>query len=264
MRTQCIRRHYEQMEWVDEEEEKRRFLAWKKGMTGFPIVDAGMRELYATGWMTQSVRMVVASFLTEYLRVNWTKGCEWFHYTLVDADPAINSMMWQNAGRSGIDQWNFVLSPKTASQDPTGAYTKKWVPELANLPTTNLLHRPWEATQEVLNGAGVVLGRTYPKRIVEDLKRERQSSIESTLTMRRQSQDYNSSRGYDLIDLPNGEKSVVFTKKEYRIDEDGNVLKIESTPEKNSGRRSKPNYRKKRRKAKATDPTLASNLKTSH
>ena len=253
MRTRCIRSHYEKMEWVEANEEKRRFEAWKKGMTGYPIVDAGMRELYTTGWMTQSVRMVVASFLTEYLRCDWKKGCEWFHYTLVDADSAINAMMWQNAGRSGIDQWNFVLSPKTASQDPTGDYTRKWVPELATLPTTNLVHRPWEATEEVLNEAGVILGETYPHRIVKDLKLERQLSIDSTLSMRRSSQSYNSDRGYDLIDLPNGQKTVVFTKKEYRIDENGVVLKPDtSSSGKKSSGRTKSNRSKKRRKAKAT------------
>lgn len=99
MRDSSIRAHYENTKWCEGEEEKKRFEAWKSGMTGFPLVDAGMRELYKTGWLTQSVRMVVASFLTEYLRVNWVKGCEWFHYTLVDADSAINAMMWQNAGR---------------------------------------------------------------------------------------------------------------------------------------------------------------------
>ena len=123
MRASPIRKHYQNTEWVSEEEEKRRFEAWKLGKTGFPIVDAAMRELYETGWMTQSIRMVVASFLVEYLRVNWVKGCEWFHYTLVDSDSAINAMMWNNAGKSGIDQWNFVLSPVTASQDPSGSYT---------------------------------------------------------------------------------------------------------------------------------------------
>ncbi len=255
MRTRCIRPHYEEMEWVGGAEEDRRFEAWKNGMTGYPIVDAGMRELYATGWMTQSVRMVVASFLTEYLRCDWKKGCEWFHYTLVDADSAINAMMWQNAGRSGIDQWNFVLSPKTASQDPSGEYTKRWVPELAALPTTNLVHRPWEATAEVLEQAGVILGQTYPHRIVIDLKLERQLSIENTLAMRRKSQEYNSDRGYDLIDLPNGQKTVVFTKKEYRIDDQGNLLKQDNSSEKKTSHRTKSNRSKKRRKAKATTKT---------
>jgi deoxyribodipyrimidine photolyase len=264
MRTRCIRQHYEQMEWVGSaEEEDRRFDAWKKGMTGYPIVDAGMRELYTTGWMTQSVRMVVASFLTEYLRVDWKKGCEWFHYTLVDADSAINAMMWQNAGRSGIDQWNFVLSPKTASQDPTGEYTKKWVPELAMLPTTNLLHRPWEATEEVLEDARVILGQTYPHRIVKDLKVERQRSVENTLAMRRKSQAYNSSRGYDLIDLPNGQKSVVFTKKEFRIDENGNLLKHDDMAGKKSSSQTKSKRSKKRRKKKVTAVVASRNSKRS-
>ena len=100
MRHKSIRQHYEDTEWIGDEEASRRFEAWKKGRTGYPLVDAGMRELWRTGWMTQSVRMVVASFLVEYLRVNWTRGAEWFHYTLVDADSSINAMMWQNAGRS--------------------------------------------------------------------------------------------------------------------------------------------------------------------
>ena len=224
MRNRSIRRHYEKSGWVTGEEEQRRLRAWQRGETGFPIVDAGMRELYRTGWMTQSVRMVVASFLVEYLRVTWVKGCEWFHYTLVDADSAINAMMWQNAGKSGIDQWNFILSPVTASQDPSGDYVRQWVPELASLPTIALVHRPWEAPDYVLEEAGVVLGETYPERIVVDLQTERSLSVKSTLEMRRQSQEWNNDRGYDLIELPNGKKTVVFTKKEYRIDPEGNKI----------------------------------------
>eukprot|EP00429_Kryptoperidinium_foliaceum_P029869 CAMPEP_0176134266 /NCGR_PEP_ID=MMETSP0120_2-20121206/68089_1 /TAXON_ID=160619 /ORGANISM="Kryptoperidinium foliaceum, Strain CCMP 1326" /LENGTH=225 /DNA_ID=CAMNT_0017469911 /DNA_START=157 /DNA_END=830 /DNA_ORIENTATION=+ len=224
MRSTPIRKHYQQTKWVTGEEEKRRFQAWKWGRTGFPIVDAGMRELYATGWMMQPIRMVVASFLVEYLRVNWTKGCEWFHYTLVDADSAINAMMWNNAGKSGIDQWNFVLSPIAASQDPSGDYTRKWVPELAELPSASLVHRPWEAPAEVLEQANIVLGETYPDRVITDLKGERAKSIESTLEMRRKSQHANTDRGYDVIGLPNGKSTVVFTKKKYRIDAKGDVL----------------------------------------
>jgi deoxyribodipyrimidine photo-lyase len=228
MRHVSIRRHYENTEWVSGEEEVRRFDAWKLGKTGFPIVDAGMRELYATGWMTQNIRMVVASFLTEFLRVNWVKGCEWFHYTLVDADSAINAMMWQNAGRSGIDQWNFVLSPETASQDPSGDYTRKWIPELAQLPTTGLLHRPWQAPEDVLTQAAIVLGETYPNRVVVDLKKERTQTVKNVLDMRRNSQGGNDDRGYDLITLPDNEQTVVFTKKEYRIDREGNVMTASS------------------------------------
>lgn len=248
MRYKCIRSHYENMGWVTGEEEKRRFEAWKRGNTGFPIVDAAMRELYETGWMTQSIRMVVASFLVEYLRINWTKGCEWFHYTLVDADSAINPMMWQNAGKSGTDQWNFILSPTTASQDPSGDYTRRWVPELAKLSSAALVHRPWEAMPEQLDSAGVVLGETYPHRIVDDLKAERQQSVDATLQMRRRSQENNSDRGYDLIRLPNGEKTVVFTKKEYRIDSNGQLIKDDDprqdTRRKTGGNKAK--YKSKR------------------
>ena len=93
MRDKSIRLHYDDTEWCSPEEEEKRFNCWKKGQTGYPLVDAGMRELRHTGWMTQSVRMVVASFLCEHLRVNWVRGAEYFHYTLVDADSAINSMM---------------------------------------------------------------------------------------------------------------------------------------------------------------------------
>jgi len=234
MRDRSIRVHYEETEWVIGEEEKIRFKAWKNGQTGYPLVDAGMRELYATGWMTQSVRMVVALFLTEYLRVNWVKGCEWFHYTLVDADSAINAMMWQNAGRSGIDQWNFVMSPEAASQDGTGSYTRKWVPELSKLPTP-LLHKPWGATVEVLRQADIVLGETYPHRIVTDLKAERQKSVDSVLAMRRKNQQYNDNRGYDIVALPGGKQTVVFTSKQFRIDRDGNVIKATATQRKPEG-----------------------------
>ena len=204
-------------------------------MTGYPLVDAGMRELYHTGWLTQSVGMVVASFLTEYLRVNWVKGFEWFHYTLVDADSAINAMMWQNAGRSGIDQWNFVMSPVAASQDHTGKYTKKWVPELSKL-SKPLLHKPWDAPEAVLSEAGIVLGETYPHRIVLDLPSERAASVESVLKMRRNSQEFNDKKGYDLIMLPTGEKTVVFTKKEYRIDDKGTVIPATSDRRSRKGR----------------------------
>jgi len=235
MRDRSIRPHYEETEWVSGDEERRRFHAWKTGQTGYPLVDAGMRELYETGWMTQSVRMVVASFLTEYLRVNWVKGCEWFHYTLADADSAINAMMWQNAGRSGIDQWNFVMSPEAASQDGDGSYTKRWVPELARL-SKPLLHKPWQVPIDNLLQAGVVLGQTYPHRIVVDLKGERKKSIESVLEMRRENQTYNDSGGYDNIILPNGKRTVVFTKKEYRINRIGDVISTDRRRTNKSGR----------------------------
>jgi hypothetical protein len=181
MRTHSIRAHYDSIAWVEPKTEyDRRLKAWQTGTTGYPMVDAGMRELFSTGWMTQSVRMVCASFLVEYLRVSWVDGAAWFADTLCDADSAINSMMWQNAGRSGVDQWNFVLSPENGSQDPSGRYVSRWVPELAKLlqsgcPSSSsstaassssssskhsvtLIHQPWKASAEVLRKAGLVLG----------------------------------------------------------------------------------------------------------
>lgn len=243
MREVSIRSHYEDMEWVEGDEKKKRLEAWKNGKTGYPIVDAGMRELYMTGWMTQSLRMVVASFLVEYLRVSWVEGCKWFHYTLADADSAINAMMWQNAGKCGIDQWNFVLSPTTASQDPFAEYTSKWVPELSGLPSKYIC-RPWEASKEELSKSKVVLGKTYPLRIVDDLKAERRASITSTLEMRRNNQKSNTDRGYDVIVLPDGESTVVFTKKEYRIGRDGNVIVESHTNRGNSKSRQSKRRRK--------------------
>merc|ERR1712176_871244 len=139
----------------------------------------------------------------------------------------INSMMWQNAGRSGIDQWNFVNSPENGSQDPTRAYVRKWIPELRRLPD-RVLHKPWTAASDVLARAGVDLGRTYPRRIVSDLKAERRISVEMVLEMRRANQDRNF-QGYDTITLPDGSTTRVFTKKEYRINADGTVMRQQSS-----------------------------------
>jgi len=104
---------------------------WRYGYTGYPLVDAGQRQLWQVGWSQQNVRMVAASFLVEYLRLDWKEGAKWYVETLLDHDPAINTMMWQNAGRSGIDAWNFVLNPiNGAARDPLAEYSMKWIPEL--------------------------------------------------------------------------------------------------------------------------------------
>ena len=101
--------------------------AWQFGQTGYPLVDAGMRELWATGYLPNYVRHVVAGFLIEYLNVDWRHGQLWFHDTLVDADVAIQGFMWQNGGHSGMDQWNFVMHPVYAakSADPDGEYVRR-------------------------------------------------------------------------------------------------------------------------------------------
>jgi deoxyribodipyrimidine photo-lyase len=144
--------------------------AWKTGQTGYPIVDAGMRELWHTGVMHNRVRMVVASFLVKHLLIDWREGERWFWDTLVDADPASNPANWQWVAGSGADAAPYfrVFNPILQGEkfDPDGAYVRRWVAELARLPTT-LIHRPWDAAPMELTSAGVELGRTYPLPIVE-------------------------------------------------------------------------------------------------
>jgi deoxyribodipyrimidine photo-lyase len=144
--------------------------AWQRGTTGYPIVDAGMRELWRTGWMHNRVRMIAGSFLVKDLLLSWTEGARWFWDTLVDADLASNTLGWQWVAGCGADAAPFfrIFNPTTQSTkfDPTGEYVRRWVPEIARLPN-DWLHRPWEAPSQVLEAAGVSLGRTYPFPLVD-------------------------------------------------------------------------------------------------
>jgi deoxyribodipyrimidine photo-lyase len=144
--------------------------AWQKGLTGYPVVDAGMRQLWTTGYMHNRVRMIAASFLTKHLLLPWTHGEAWFWDTLVDADLANNSVNWQWVAGCGADAapyfrvFNPVLQGKKFDTD--GDYVRRWVPELAHLPASHI-HAPWSADAEVLAQAKVVLGKTYPKPLVD-------------------------------------------------------------------------------------------------
>jgi deoxyribodipyrimidine photo-lyase len=144
--------------------------AWQRGRTGYPIVDAGMRQLWHTGWMHNRVRMIVASFLIKHLLLPWQEGEAWFWDTLVDADLAANSASWQWVAGCGADAAPYfrIFNPvlQGAKFDPDGAYVRRWVPELARLAAA-LIHAPWQASPIELNDAGVVLGRTYPAPIVD-------------------------------------------------------------------------------------------------
>lgn len=144
--------------------------AWQQGQTGYPVVDAGMRELWHTGYMHNRMRMVTASFLTKHLLTHWRTGERWFWDTLVDADPASNTASWQWAAGSGADAAPYfrIFNPVTQGQkfDADGVYVRRWVPELAALPD-RYLHRPWEAPAAVLEEAGVSLGSGYPQPIVD-------------------------------------------------------------------------------------------------
>ncbi len=143
--------------------------AWQKGRTGYPIVDAGMRELWTTGWMHNRVRMIVASFLVKDLLLPWTQGARWFWDTLVDADLAQNTLGWQWTAGCGADAAPYfrVFNPISQGEkfDPQGDYVRRWCPELAKLPG-EWLHKPWQAQSETLAHAGLALGRDYPEPIV--------------------------------------------------------------------------------------------------
>jgi deoxyribodipyrimidine photo-lyase len=158
------------LRWRRDESAKR---AWQRGLTGFPIVDAGMRQLWTTGWMHNRVRMIAASFLVKDLLLPWPLGARWFWDTLVDADLANNTLGWQWAAGCGADAAPFfrVFNPVLQGKkfDPEGRYVRLFVPELARL-DTRWVHEPWRAPANILAQAGIELGRTYPRPIVDHAK----------------------------------------------------------------------------------------------
>jgi deoxyribodipyrimidine photo-lyase len=164
---QPLRPEFSDFPWLEDEAAER---AWRKGRTGYPLVDAGMRELWATGWMHNRVRMVVASFLTKDLLIPWQRGAAWFRETLVDADLANNTMGWQWTAGCGADAAPYfrVFNPVSQSQkfDGAGDYIRRWVPELARL-DARCIHEPAKADEAVLRRAGVVLDDNYPRPVVE-------------------------------------------------------------------------------------------------
>lgn len=174
--SKAFRENFEEFPWARDRDLLR---AWQRGETGYPIVDAGMRELWTTGYMHNRVRMIVASFLIKDLMQPWQDGQAWFWDTLVDADLANNSASWQWVAGSGADAAPYfrIFNPITQGSkfDPDGRYVRRWIPELKKLPDDNI-HAPWTADAETLSSAGVVLGKTYPKPIV-DHKAARQRAL---------------------------------------------------------------------------------------
>lgn len=158
---------FDGFEWRNDDDE---FRAWRRGMTGYPIVDAGMRQLRRHGWMHNRVRMIAASFLVKDLLIDWRCGEAWFRDTLVDADPANNAASWQWVAGSGADASPFfrIFNPVLQGEtfDPEGDYVGAYVPELRRL-GPKYIHRPFEAPKRVLNAAGIILGHTYPAPMVD-------------------------------------------------------------------------------------------------
>lgn len=165
--TAPLRESYSSFPWKKDEYY---LTAWKRGQTGYPIVDAGMRELWQTGWMHNRVRMIVGSFLVKDLLIHWLEGARWFWDTLVDADLANNTLGWQWVGGCGADAAPYfrIFNPMTQGDkfDPNGDYVRRWIPELQKLPN-RYLQRPWEAPKEALLAAGIKLGIDYPYPIVD-------------------------------------------------------------------------------------------------
>ena len=165
--SEPFRKEYATFPWS---KDAKHLSAWQRGKTGYPIVDAGMRELRATGYMHNRVRMIAASFLIKHLMLPWQSGEEWFWDTLVDADLANNSANWQWVAGSGADAAPYfrIFNPVLQGEkfDPEGNYVRHWVPELARLPR-EIIHAPWKADADTLASADVKLGKSYPKPIVE-------------------------------------------------------------------------------------------------
>jgi deoxyribodipyrimidine photo-lyase len=162
-----LRAEYSKFPWRSD---ARALRAWQRGQTGYPLVDAGMRQLWSTGWMHNRVRMVVASFLVKHLLLAWQDGARWFWDTLLDADLGNNSLGWQWSAGSGADAAPYfrIFNPTSQAEkfDPAAAYVKRWVPELARVPAKYAL-APWDAPPLVLAQAGVTLGDEYPRPIVD-------------------------------------------------------------------------------------------------
>jgi len=167
---------------------QRRLRAWQKGQSGYPMVDAAMRQLWATGWMHNRARLIAASFLVKHLLISWQDGATWFLDTLVDADLANNNTMgWQWVAGCGVDAAPYfrIFNPVLQGEkfDPDGDYIRRWVPELAALPT-RFIHQPWNAPALTLTSAGVRLGENYPRPIVDHAE-ARQAALSAFEEMKR-------------------------------------------------------------------------------
>jgi deoxyribodipyrimidine photo-lyase len=186
--TEPLRNEFSEFPWRSD---AKGLKAWQQGLTGYPIVDAGMRELWTTGWMHNRVRMIVASFLIKDLLLPWQAGADWFWDTLVDADLPNNTLGWQWTAGCGADAAPYfrIFNPTTQGEkfDPEGSYVRRWIPELADL-STKWIHQPAAAPPLELLEAKIKLGTTYPRPIVDhDMARKR--ALEALQTIRQNGQE---------------------------------------------------------------------------
>jgi deoxyribodipyrimidine photo-lyase len=171
--TQNLNPRFEHFDWAKVDQEA--LEAWQRGRTGVPIIDAGLRELWATGYMHNRVRMIVASYLTKHLRYHWLHGARWFWDTLVDADLANNTLGWQWTAGTGADAAPYfrVFNPVTQAEkfDPKGTYIARWVPELAEVPLP-LRFAPWQKPDVLAK-----LAPAYPRHPIVDLAAGRDGAL---------------------------------------------------------------------------------------
>jgi deoxyribodipyrimidine photo-lyase len=157
----------QEIHWVNNQEH---FLAWCQGQTGYPAVDAAMRQLLHGGWMHNRSRMIVASFLTKDLLIDWKWGERWFMQHLIDGDPAANNGGWQWTAGTGTDAAPYfrIFNPVTQSMrhDPQGVYIRRWLPELSSVPD-EYIHEPWKMPLEIQRAAGCILGLDYPAPLID-------------------------------------------------------------------------------------------------
>ena len=176
-----MQKKFDNFPWNNDKDKLKK---WQRGLTGYPIVDAGMQELWQTGYMHNRLRMVVGSFLVKNLLLHWHHGERWFWDCLIDADLANNSAGWQWIAGSGADAAPYfrIFNPITQGQkfDPDGKYTRKYLPVLNDMPD-KFLFNPWEAPEDVLKSAGIKLGENYPLPIVE-IGSSRQKALEAFAT----------------------------------------------------------------------------------
>ena len=193
---QPLRQEFARFPWNHDAQS---FAAWTRGETGYPFVDAGMRELWTTGWMHNRVRMVAASFLVKHLLITWQEGAAWFWDTLVDADLANNTMGWQWVAGCGADAAPYfrVFNPVLQGEkfDPTGSYVRRWIPELAKLPD-EWIHKPSLAPGPILARAGIHLGTTYPHPLIDHDQARRRALAALQHTRRQRSRPGLLQNGY--------------------------------------------------------------------
>jgi len=211
-----LRKQYEEQSWSGHHSHLKR---WQRGQTGFPLVDAGMRQLWQIGWLPNYMRHVTAQFLINFLDISWKEGFRWYDYTLLDADVAINAHMWQNGGHCGTSQWGFLLHPVNVAKqaDPKGAYVRRWVPELARLPT-EYIHCPWEAPVGLRSNALLLnAGGSYHERILRDLPMAIRCHVRHVFAVRRAHPELITKNGHDLLQLAKGRRAILWTREDLRL-----------------------------------------------